>query len=321
MRHKEYFLTTTLKSDQTLVAGNQAKVKTRRFKFDIGPYLFLAPALIMYAAFFLYPAYQLVYLSFQKWDGINEKSFVGIENYEKLLFGDPIFWVSFKHNLYWLFAAVVVPVLIGLFLAILLSRSKIKGRVIFRTIYFLPQVLSSVVVAIIWNWIYNPSYGALNTFLEMIGLGVLKRGWLGDMDLALIALFIAWSWVHYGFCMVVFIAALQGIDEVYFDAAKVDGANWFQQFRYVLVPFIQKPLTTIILITAISAFQVFDLVYVTTKGGPANATMVLPIHMIKNAFSYHRIGYGSAIAVALGVIILVLSVLFLRASGVFKENV
>jgi ABC-type sugar transport system permease subunit len=115
--------------------------------------------------------------------------------------------------------------------------------------------------------------------------------------------------------MVVFIAALQGIDEVYFDAAKVDGANWFQQFRYVLLPFIQKPLTTVILITAISAFQVFDLVYVTTKGGPANATIVLPIHMIKNAFSYHRIGYGSANAVALGIIIL-----FLRVSGVFKEN-
>jgi raffinose/stachyose/melibiose transport system permease protein len=183
----------------------------------------------------------------------------------------------------------------------------------------MPQVISSVVVAIIWTWIYNPSFGALNQFLEFVGLSFLQRGWLGDLDLALPSVFIAWSWVHYGFTMVIFIAALQNIDEVYFDAAKVDGANHWQQFRHILLPFIRGPLATVILITAISSFQVFDLVYIMTRGGPANATMVLPILMLDNAFRYHNVGYGSAISVALGVFIVLMSVFFLKANGIFEE--
>ncbi|MFO8037582.1 MAG: sugar ABC transporter permease [Anaerolineales bacterium] len=297
------------------------KAGKRKKKLDMVPYLYIAPALIMYAAFFLYPAFQLIILSFQNWDGIEPKVFVCLANYKRMLFADPNFWIAFKHNIGWMIAALFVPVAIGLLLAILLTRGRIKGRVIFRTIYFLPQVFSSVVVAIIWKWIYNPTFGALNSMLEFIGLGFLQRGWLGDPVLALPSLFISWSWVHYGFCMVIFIAALQGIDEVYFDAAKVDGANWFQQFRHVLIPFIRTPMLTVILLTAISSFQVFDLVYITTRGGPANATLVLPMHMYNNAFPYHRVGYGSAIAVALGVLILILSVMYLIISGTFEENV
>jgi len=311
----------TSKQTNRLHSKEEPNEKRKNGRIDIGPYVFIAPALLLYAAFFLYPALQLILLTFQKWDGIEPKKFVGLSNYSKLLFNDPKFWVAFQHNLFWVVAAVIVPVLLGLFLAILLSRSPMRGKVVFRAIYFLPQVLSSVVVAIIWNWIYNPSFGALNAFLELIGLDFLKRGWLGDFTLALPALFIAWSWVHYGFCMVIFIAALQSIDEVYFDAAKVDGANWWQQFRHILVPFIQGPATTVVLVTAISAFQVFDLVYVTTRGGPAAATLVLPMHMMDHAFKYHRVGYGATIAVALAIIILILSVLFLKVRGVFKEAV
>lgn len=310
-----------LKSVPSKPVKDIKKVGKKKKKLDIGPYLYIAPALIMYAAFFLYPAFQLIILSFQKWDGLEPKIFVGLANYKKLLFVDQKFWTAFWHNIGWMIAALFVPVVTGLLLAILLTRGRIRGRVLFRTIYFLPQVFSSVVVAIIWKWIYNPSFGALNRTLEVIGLGFLQRGWLGDPGLALPSLFISWSWVHYGFCMVIFNAALQGIDEVYFDAAKVAGANWFQQFRYVLIPFIKQPMFTVILLTAISAFQVFDLVYTTTKGGPGHATLVLSMHMYDNAFSFHRVGYGSAIAVALGVLILILSILYLLISGIFEENV
>jgi len=282
-------------------------------------YVYIAPALIMYGLFFLWPVFRLIQLSLQRWDGLSDPKYVGLGNYRTLLFDDPLFWTTFWNNASWMLAAIIVPVVAGLLLAILLERTAIKGRVIFRTIYFLPQVISSVVVAIIWNWIYNPSFGALNSLLELLNLESLQRGWLGDLDLALPAVFIAWSWVHYGFTMVIFIAALQGIDEVYFDAAKVDGANPFQQLRHILIPFIRAPLTTVILITAISSFQVFDMVFLLTQGGPANATMVLPIFMLNSAFAFRKVGYGAAIAVTLAIFIVFFSYFFLKVRGVLGE--
>jgi raffinose/stachyose/melibiose transport system permease protein len=235
-----------------------------------------------------------------------------LDNYRQMLSNDNQFWLSLTHNLQWLAAAIIVPTLIGLLLAIFLVRSSLYGRLIFRTIFFLPQVLSSVVVAIIWRWIYNPSFGPINNILRAIGLGSLAQTWLGDTKLALPSLFIAWSWIHYGFCMVIFIAALQGIDETYYDAARVDGANALQQHRYITLPFIRGPLATVILITAIAAFEIFDLVFIVTKGGPAFSTMVLSLYMYSNAFRYSKVGYGAAIAVVLGVIIFLFSILFLR---------
>jgi ABC-type sugar transport system permease subunit len=296
-------------------------LKGTRRESGLAPYMYLVPALAVYLAFFVYPFIQLVMLSFQKWDGIKPKRWVGLANYQRLLFEDPKFWLSVRHNVSWMVAALVVPVAIGLLLAIVLYRSPLRGKVLFRTLYFMPQVLSSVVVALIWNWIYNPNYGALNRILEAVGLDALKRGWLGEPNLALPALFIAWSWIHYGFTMVIFVAALQGIDETYFDAAKVDGANWWHQFRHVLVPFVQGPMTTVLLITAISSFQVFDIVFVLTRGGPADHTMIMSIWMYRNAFEFDKVGYGAAIAVLLGVIVLLMSVVFLRMRGVLGEEV
>jgi ABC-type sugar transport system permease subunit len=309
-----------LEQIQPRTTGIFARASVGPKRRNPGAYLYLAPALVVYAAFFLWPTFRLIQLSLQKWDGLSPPAFVGLENYRKLLLDDPLFWKAFWNNASWMLAAIIVPVFFGLLLAILLVRSPIHGRVIFRTIYFLPQVISSVVVAIIWNWIYNPSFGALNSLLEAVGLGAFQKGWLGDLNLALPSVFIAWSWVHYGFTMVIFIAALQGIDETFFDAAKVDGANGFQQFWYVLLPFIRAPLTTVILITAISSFQVFDLVFIMTRGGPAYATLVLPIFMLDSAFTFRKVGYGAAISVTLGIFIVVISYLFLRARGILRET-
>ncbi len=275
-------------------------------------YLYIAPALALYAVFFLWPLAQLFYLSMVKWDGLAPKVFVGLHNYGELLTSDPRFWLALEHNALWLVGAVSVPTTIGLFLAVFLARTPLCGRLALRTIFFLPQVLSSVVVAIIWRWIYNPDYGALNTILRGVGAAGLARGWLGDEGLALPALFVASSWVLYGFCMVVFLAALQGIDEAYYDAAKVDGANALQQFWYVTLPAIRGPLSTVILLSAIGAFQVFDLVFIITRGGPAWSTMVLSVYMYDSAFRYNKLGYGSAVAIVLGVLILAFSIVFLR---------
>ncbi|MEX2540896.1 MAG: sugar ABC transporter permease, partial [Trueperaceae bacterium] len=273
----------------------------------------------VYAAFFLYPAVELVVLSLQSWDGLGPREFVGLEQYSRLM-SDRLFWLSLRHNLLWLLGATVVPVVAGLLLALLLARSRMYGRVLFRTVFFLPQVLSSVTVAIIWGWIYNPTFGALNVTLNALGLEFLQQRWLGDKSLVLPSLFIAWSWVHYGFTMVIFIAAIDGIDEIYFDAAKVDGANGWWRFWHIVLPFIRAPLTTVLLITAIAAMQVFDLVFVLTNGGPARASLVIPLLMIDNAFIYSRVGYAAAIAVVLAAIILVFSILFLYLRGVFRDE-
>ncbi|NIM93778.1 MAG: ABC transporter permease subunit [Anaerolineales bacterium] len=278
----------------------------------MGAYAYILPAFILYAIFFIRPLFQLISLSLVKWDGLQPKLFVGLSNYEFIFTGDDVFWLALKHNIQWLLAAIVVPTIIGLFLAMFLVRGSLYGRLAYRTIFFLPQVLSSVVIAIAWRGMYNPQYGAINSLLRLIGLDSLTQVWLGDTTLAMPALFIAWSWIHYGFCMVIFIAALQGIDETYYDAAKVDGANALQQQWYVTIPFIRGPLATVVLITAIAAFQVFDLVFIITKGGPANSTVVLPMHMYNNAFRYAKIGTGAAIAVLLGIVIFVFSVIFMR---------
>ena len=286
---------------------------------DFSPFLFIAPSLLVYAGFFVYPLIKLVELSLYKWDGILERRFVGLRHYQKLL-GDERFWEALSHNFSWMIAAIIIPVLFGMFLAILLSRSSMYGRILFRTIFFMPQILSSVTVSLIWQWIYNPTYGAINVFLTAIGLEHLAQGWLGDSDLVLPALFIAWSWVHYGFTMIIFIAAIDAVDEVLFDAAKVDGANWWQQFRHVLLPSIRGALTTIILVTAISSFQVFDMVYVLTRGGPGDASLVVPVYMLESAFTLRKVGYGATVAIAMGLVIVGFSVLFLVLRGVYRDN-
>ncbi len=190
------------------------------------PYVYLLPALAIYAIFFLRPFAELVRLSFLDWDGVGKASYVGLSNYRALLGGDdPIFWQAFRHNVVWMVAGIVVPTFVGLGFAIVITRGSLHGRTAFRTLLFLPQVLSSVVVAIVWGWIYNPNNGALNELLGHIGMSSLQRPWLGDSALVLPALFIVWAWVAYGFSMVAFIAALQNIDEDLFSAAKMDGLS------------------------------------------------------------------------------------------------
>lgn len=288
-------------------------------KTQLKAFLFIAPALAFYLAFFIWPYIQLIWLSLQEWSGFGERTFVGLQNYSRLM-EDKQFWLSFQHNISWSLAAIVFPVMLGLFLALLLSRTSMHGKVFFRAVYFMPQVISSISVAVIWGWIYNPTFGLLNQSLEFIGLGALARGWLGDQSFALPALFLAWSWIHYGFTMVIFIAALEGIDEVYFEVAKIDGAGWWQQLRFIILPFIRGPMTTIILVTAISSFQVFDLIFALTNGGPGRSTIVLPLYMLTSAFTFHKIGYGAAIAVVLSLVILAFSLVLLWVRGSLKES-
>ena len=283
------------------------------------PLAYLLPAFGVYGAFFLWPASQLVRLSFIRWNGVTDAEAAGISNYVKLG-SDPLFWAAFRNTVLWTMAAIVVPVLVGLALAIFLSRTQMFGKTLFRTLFFMPQALSTVAVAVQWGWIYNPSFGALNTVLRSMGLDSFVKGWLGEPDLALWAIFLAWTWTQYGFAMVIFIAAIDDVEESLFEAASIDGASVRQQIRYVLIPAIRGPVTTVVLIMTIAAFQVFDLVLLLTNGGPGRSTSVLAHFMYEVAFRFRRVGYGAAIGVVLMALVLGAAVAIIRLRRAFEAE-
>ncbi|MBA7509647.1 Diacetylchitobiose uptake system permease protein NgcF [subsurface metagenome] len=290
---------------------NSIKILKRRIvkSFAIGS--FITPAFLIYTIFVFGPMLGAFYLSMFSWNGISPMTFIGVDNYRSLLI-DERFWDAFTNNVIWMVFVTIIPTSIGLFLASLISRSINKGKTFFRVVLFLPQVLSSVVIAVIWRWIYHPDFGIVNIFLESIGLGFLARGWLGSSTWALPAMLVAFSWFHYGFCMVVFIAAIQGIDEPLYDAAKVDGASSLQEFRYITVPLIRYAITIVLIITVIVSFRIFDFAFLLTRGGPGYSSMVIALMMYNNAFRYGRVGYASAMAVFLAVFIFVITIILLR---------
>jgi len=187
-------------------------------------------------------------------------------------------------------------------------------------VLFLPQVISMVVVGVIWRWIFNPQFGPLNILLNSVGLSSLTRAWLGDFALALPAVGSIGTWVQYGFCMILFLAGMQHISEEYYEASSLDGANAFQQFVHVTIPGLRAEIGVALVTTIIAALRVFDLVYVTTRGGPGNATLVVGFLIYRSAFQQNRIGYASAIATILMLIILGISLLIRRFQTGNEEN-
>lgn len=274
-------------------------------------YAFVVPALALYLFFVAYPFVQSVYFSLTSWDGAQPvKEFVGLANYARL-FSDRLLWQSLMHNLIWIILGTFTPIAIGLFLGVLLW-SGARGMVVFRTIYFLPVILADVVIAIIWNWIYNPMMGAANQVLRLIGLGFLARGWLGDPHTALPALIGAAIWSYYGFCFVVIMAGLQNVNIELIEAATIDGANAWQRLVSVIIPQLRHVLTMITALTLMGGFSVFGIVFVMTQGGPGTATQVIATYTYRKAFQENDIGYGAALSMVMTVLSLVSSYVFIR---------
>jgi ABC-type sugar transport system permease subunit len=273
--------------------------------------LFVAPALLLYLVFMIYPFVQSIYFSFIDWNGADPvKRWVGLANYRELV-GDPKFWLTLKHNLIWVVIGTIAPMAIAFLLAVLLQQRP-RGFMAFRTVYFMPQVLSAVVIAIIWGWIYNPIYGVLNKGLNAVGLSALSRGWLGDPNVALYAVLAAAIWAEIGFVFVVFLAGLQGVSRDLLEAATVDGANAWQRFWNVTVPGMANVINVVTALLLIGGFNVFDIIFVMTGGGPANATEVIATYTYKQAFTQNRIGYAATLSLVMTVISLVASVVFIR---------
>ncbi len=278
-------------------------------------YLFVLPAFLLYATFMIYPFFQSIYLSFTSWNGVDPvKHWVGLANYRELVHDD-LLWTSLRHNLTWVIVGTISPMVIGLLLAILLWRRP-RGFTLFRTAYFMPQVLSSVVIAILWGWIYNPIFGLLNQSLEKVGLESLTRGWLGDPNVALYAVLVAAIWAETGFVFVVFLAGLQNVSRDLLEAATVDGANAWQRFWDVTLPQLANVITVVGALLLIGGFNVFDIIFVMTGGGPNNATEVIGTYTYTEAFTQNRVGYAATLSLVMTAISLVASFIFIR----FRER-
>jgi raffinose/stachyose/melibiose transport system permease protein len=293
-----------------LMAGSAGVPAVRRQQARYAV-LFVAPAMLIYLVFMIYPFLNTIYLSFTNWDGITpSKDFVGLSNYVRV-FGEEAALKAFVNNIIWVVLGTVAPVVLGLFEA-LLVWSGARGSLLFRTLFFLPFVLPLVVVGIVWQWIYHPLFGIVNTVLDSFGLDWLSRGWLADPHTALYAVLIAAIWGQTGFCFLILHASLQNVDMSTVEAAMIDGANWFQRARSIVIPQIAPQITMVTAVTLIGGFAVFDIIYVMTGGGPGNASQVLATYTVKVAFQQNEAGYGSSLAMLITVLSLVAAVAFVR---------
>jgi raffinose/stachyose/melibiose transport system permease protein len=268
-------------------------------------YLYILPAFLIYAAFNLVQLVQGFDISFYNWDGITKGTWVGLANY-KSFWTDQVIRTSYLHTLVLIVFYSFIPTAIGLLLAALLSRMRIHGLTVFRTLLFLPTVLTDVVLAVAWTSIYDPN-GPLNNFLRGVGLGFLARPWLGDFHFALPAVGVFGAWEEYGFCMIVFIAGVMKIPASLYEAARVDGANAWHEFWTVTLPGLRYELTVVVVLTMIDALGTFDEVYVMTGGGPGTATTVPAFEVYHLAFEIGQVGAAAAIGITLMLIVFAVS--------------
>jgi raffinose/stachyose/melibiose transport system permease protein len=254
-------------------------------------------------------------LSFYQWDGITPATWNGWENYATVL-NDPYVRGAFLHSFVLVVFYSLFPVAIGLVLASALVRVVRHGSAVFRTILFLPQTIALVVVAIAWRWIYAPE-GAINEVLRLAGLGDLARAWLGDFTFALPALGVVGTWVMYGFPMLIFIAGMQRIPQSLYDAARIDGCGPVREFFHVTLPSLRHEIALALTLTFIAAFRVFDLVYISTRGGPGSETNVPALEIYGHAFERYEVGQAAAIGVLLTLTVLVAALVISR---IFREE-
>ncbi|MEV4801926.1 sugar ABC transporter permease [Nonomuraea sp. NPDC049421] len=275
-----------------------------------GYWLYLVPSLLLFLAVIVVPFVMNVGASFTRWSGVGTPRWIGFDNYTRLL-ADERFWESFQHNVGLIVAMAIVPTAIGLVLAAALfdyigRRFGTRTASALRAMYYLPQVLPVAVAGVVWGWMLHPSYGAVN---QILGLDL---DWLGDPDLALATVMGVMVWFQLGYPVVIFMAGLQRVDPSYYEAAEIDGASWWRKFWHITIPQIRPEIFVVLLTCTIAALKVFGPIFVLTRGGPGNATMVPSYFSYLNFFQKSNVGYGSAIATVLALIIIVVTFLFLR---------
>ncbi|MGQ4616444.1 ABC transporter permease subunit [Nocardia sp. R7R-8] len=273
-------------------------------------WVFVAPNVAAVAVFLLFPLGFSLYLSFHSWDLFSPMRFVGVDNYRRLLTADPLFLIAIRNTAVFTLLTVLPTVVIGLAVAAALNRS-LAGIGVFRTIAFLPLVASAVAMAVVWRFLFTDD-GLLNVALGWIGIGAVP--WLTDPDWALVSLSIVTVWKSVPFATVILLAAMQGVPETLYEAAKIDGAGALRRFSAITVPLIRGPLSFVFIITIINSVQAFDQAYALTggNGGPETGTYLLGIMLFQNAFGFYEVGYASAIAWLIFAILFLLTLVQLR---------
>jgi raffinose/stachyose/melibiose transport system permease protein len=272
--------------------------------------LFLLPALLLYGLFVLYPIAQSIRFSAYDWNGLTPLTeWVGLQNFRDA-FADPLFIEAIQHNFIIIGLSLALQIPFAISLAVLLSRN-LKGRGLFRTMFFAPFILSEVVTGVVWRQIFRPQ-GLFDVMLSTVGAESLSREWLADPSIALYSLFFVISWKYFGFHMILIMAGLQTIPDELEEAASIDGATWWQGFRFVTLPLLGPTIRVSVFLSIIGALQLFDLVWVTTKGGPVNATATMATYLVDWGFRRGQFGYASAVSVILFGLSLVVALLYQR---------
>ncbi|OLT25924.1 ABC transporter permease [Actinomadura sp. CNU-125] len=280
---------------------------------------YLLPGLLLFVGVIGIPFLMNIGTSFTEWSGVGSPEWVGLENYKELM-GDEKFWSSFRNNVFVIIGMAIVPTIVGLVLAGALTdlidrHFGSRTAAVLRACIYLPQVLPVVIAGVVWSWLLAPDDGAVNALLEAVGLGSLAHNWLGDPDTALWSVLAVMVWTQIGFPLVIFMSGLQRVDPSLYEAAEIDGASWARRFWHVTIPQIRPEIFVVLLWTTIAALKAFPQIFVLTKGGPGGATNVPSYYSYVNFFDKQDVGYGSAIATVLTLVIIVLTVVFLRAQG------
>jgi raffinose/stachyose/melibiose transport system permease protein len=291
---------------------------------DWGYALFLVPGLLAFLILIVVPILANTAISFTRWTGVGTPVWIGLANYTKA-FGDTIFWTSFRNNLYLIVAMTIIPTIIGLILAATLydyiaRRFNNAVTTFFRSGFYLPQIIPVVVAALVWTWIYNPNSGAINTLLADLGLPELQQNWLGDSSWALPSVMLMLVWFQIGYPLVLFMAGMQRIDPEVYEAASIDGASWLQRFYRITVPLLRPEIYVVVLTTTINALKTFGPIYAMTRGGPGTATMVASYFSYKNFFQNANVGYGATMATVLTLIVMAITVVYIRVQTRQEEN-
>ena len=267
---------------------------------------FLLPATILFLIYVIYPIFQSIGLSFYDWDGLGDKSFVGLENYREL-FSDPQFWVSLKNNIIWLLLLLLAPVF-GLAIALFLNQEVFGIRLI-KSLFFFPFVISLLVVGLVFSWFYDPHYGLLNFILEKVNIP--KLAVLSNEKIVTYGIIVAAMWPQVAYCMILYLTGLVNVNSEQIESARIDGAKGFKMLWYIVLPALRPATFIAIVVTVIGALRSFDLVAIMTAGGPYNQSSVLAYFMYEQSIFSYRVGYGAAIATVLFLIMLVYIIFFL----------
>jgi len=277
-------------------------------------FLFITPAIVIYALVIPYPIIKSIIYSFYKWDIVGSLKFTGLRNFNRLFTQDYFFYTALNNTFIFTIGSIILQIPLAFILAFVLSKKK-RFNKFFRNAYFIPVVISAAAVGLLWKFIYHPNMGILNALLRTIGLDSLTENWLAEPGFALYAVIISVSWQWFGYHMVIFLTGLTSIPESIFESAEIDGAIGFKKIRYIVMPLLKPFLKISMVLIVTSSIKAFDNIYVLTGGGPAQASTVLALQMYERAFTQMKYGYGSAISVVLLVLNILLTLMLYKLFG------